>query len=135
MDVTNSKILPGFRTDHSQILLQFDFGKFVNGKSSWKFNNSLLKDTKYVEELKELIKITKFSYITPNNGTNETNIHEIPAQELQFSISDQLFFDTLLMEIRGKTIAYTSYIKKMESNHENVLLEEIDRLETAKTID
>ena len=27
MDVTNSKILPGYRTDHSQILLQFDFGK------------------------------------------------------------------------------------------------------------
>ena len=50
MEVTNTKILPGFRTDHSQILLQFDFGKFVKGKSYWKFNNSLLKDTKYVEE-------------------------------------------------------------------------------------
>ena len=41
----DTKILPGFRTDHSQVLLQFDFGKFVKGKSYWKFNNSLLKDT------------------------------------------------------------------------------------------
>ena len=39
------------------------------------------------------------------------------------------------MEIRGKTIAYTSYKKKMESNNENVLLEEIDRLEKAKEMD
>ena len=91
MDVTNTKILPGFRTDHSQILLQFDFGKFVKGKSYWKFNNSLLKDTKYVEELKEIIKFVKLNYINPNKEINETNINEIPAQELQFSISDQLF--------------------------------------------
>ena len=134
MDVKNTKILPGYRTDHSQILLQFDFGKFVKGKSYWKFNNSLLKDTKYVDELKDLIKFTKLNYIKPNDGISEININEIPAQQLQFSISDQLFFDTLLMEIRGKTIAYTSFKKKMELNHENDLLEEIDRLEKAKEI-
>ena len=43
MDVISAKILPGYRTDHSQIVLQFDFGKFEKGKSYWKFNNSLLK--------------------------------------------------------------------------------------------
>ena len=58
MDVTNSKILPGYRTDHSQILLQFDFGKFVKGNSYWKFNNSLLRDSKFIEEIKELIRQT-----------------------------------------------------------------------------
>ena len=94
MDVTNTKILPGFRTDHSQILLQFDFGKIVKGRSYWKFNKSLLKDTKYVEELKEIIKFVKLNYINPNKEINETNINEIPAQQLQFSIRDQLFFDT-----------------------------------------
>ena len=39
MDVKNTKILPGYRTDHSQILLQFDFGKFVKDKTYWKFNS------------------------------------------------------------------------------------------------
>ena len=38
------------------------------------------------------------------------------------------------MEVRGKTIAYTSFKKKMELNHENDLLEEIDRLGKAKEI-
>ena len=71
-----------------------------------------------------MIKFTKLNYIKSNDGISEININEIPAQQLQFAISDQLFFDTLLMEIRGKTIAY----------HENDLLEEIDRLEKAKEI-
>ena len=47
-----------------------------------------------MEELKEIIKFVKLNYINPNKEINETNINEIPAQELQFSISDQLFFDT-----------------------------------------
>ena len=42
MDVISAKILPGYRSDHSQIARQFDFGKF---EKHWKFNNSLLKDT------------------------------------------------------------------------------------------
>ena len=133
MDVTNSKILPGYRTDHSQILLQFDFGKFVKGNSYWKFNNSLLRDSKFIEEIKELIRTIKSNYIL-NEGIDETNINEISAQHLLFSISDQLFFDTLLMEIRGKTIAYSSYKKKMEINHENKLLDEIEKLEKANNI-
>ena len=33
------------------------------------------------------------------------------------------------MEMRGKTIAYTSYKKKIEINREKVLLEEINKLE------
>ena len=87
-----------------------------------------------MDELKDLIKFTKLNYIKPNDRISEININEIPVQQLQFSISDQLFFDTLLMEIRGKTIAYKSFKKKMELNHENDLLEEIDRLEKAKEI-
>ena len=83
MDVTNSKILPGYRTDHSQILLQFDFGKFVKGNSYWKFNNSLLRDLKFIEEIKELIRTIKLNYIL-NEEIDETNINEISAQHLLF---------------------------------------------------
>ena len=71
-------------------LFSVDFGKLFKGKSYWKFNTSnlILKDTEYMEELKEVIKFVKLIYITPNNGMNETNINEIPAQQLQFLISD-----------------------------------------------
>ena len=53
MDVERSKILPDYRTDYSQKL---NLGNFVTGY--WKFNNSSLKDTTYVEEIKELIKLS-----------------------------------------------------------------------------
>ena len=39
-------------------------------------------------------------------------LHNIPESDLQFSINDQLFLDTLLIEIRGETISYSSHKKK-----------------------
>lgn len=46
------------------------------------------------------------------------NIGRIPLEELQFHISDQLFFEKLLLENRGKTIAYSSHKNKIESLRE-----------------
>ena len=40
------------------------------------------------------------------------NIKNIDNSDLQFTIDDQLFLETLLMEIRGKSISYASYRKK-----------------------
>ena len=40
------------------------------------------------------------------------NLHEICNEELQLTINHQLFLETLLMEIRGKTISFSSYKKK-----------------------
>ena len=114
MDVRSAKILLGYRTDHSQIALQFDFVKFEKDKSYWKFNNSLLKDQNYVGEIKDLIKFTKLNYVQFDEYMNENNINAISDHHLRFSVSDQLFFDILLMEIRGKTISYTSFKKKKE---------------------
>ena len=58
-DVIETKILPGYRTDHSCISLSIQFGKFTKGVSYWKFNNSLLKDQIYVQEIKKVIKNIK----------------------------------------------------------------------------
>ena len=40
----------------------------------------------------------------------------IPKSELQFVTNDQLFLETLLMKIRGKTISYSSYKKNLNIN-------------------
>ena len=40
------------------------------------------------------------------------NLSKISSKDIQFTISDQLFLDVLLMEIRSKTIAYASMKKK-----------------------
>lgn len=61
-DVDEVKIIPGYRSDHSIVILRFEFGKFVEGRYYWKMNNSLLKDSVYVREIKELTKIVKSQY-------------------------------------------------------------------------
>ena len=92
----------------------------------------MFKDQIYVSEIKDLIKFTKLYYVQLDVYMNENNINAIPNHQLRFSISDHSFFDILLMEIIGKTKAYTSYKKKMEINRENILLEEINiKLEKA----
>lgn len=40
------------------------------------------------------------------------SILDITDSEIQFTINDQYFLETLLMEIRSKTISYASYSKK-----------------------
>ena len=75
-----------------------------------------------------------FNFVQLDEYITENNINAIPDEQLRFSISDQLFFDILLIEISGKTIAYTSYKKKIEINRENVLLEEINKLEKETVI-
>ena len=132
-DMEESKILPGYRTDHSMIYLSFKFGKFKKGNSYWKFNNSLLKDQNYVTEIKNVIKEVKTQYIVEIPELNN-DVNEIPLQDITFSINDQLFFEMLLLAIRGKTVAYASHKKKMEINEENKLLAEIEKLEKETNI-
>ena len=56
-------------------------------------------------------------------------------QNLEFQISDQLFLETLLMEIRGKTISYSSYKKKQNNLREHNLENEIKHLEEEEPLD
>ena len=63
MDITTTKILPGYRTDHSLIYLSLELGTFKQGRSYWKFNNSLLKDITFVENVKKIVTDTKSLYV------------------------------------------------------------------------
>ena len=49
------QIVPGYRSDHSGVLLKLDFFEQARGKGYWKFNNSLLKDKKYIKIVKDTI--------------------------------------------------------------------------------
>ena len=48
----------------------------------------------------------------------EDSVDEIHDSEIQFTINDQLFLETLLMEIRGKTISFASYLRKNNNDKE-----------------
>lgn len=122
--VTDSDIIPGYRTDHSAIILKFKFQENERGKGYWKFNNSLLKDKTYIEEIKKTIEEVKATYATNSNlGENITN------EDLLFNINDQLFLETLLMIIRGNTIKYSSIKKKEMIKEEKNLEQEIKIME------
>ena len=118
--VIDSDIVAGYRTDHSGIILKLKLQENERGRGYWKFNNTLLKDKKYIEEIKNTIEEVKNTYIINDNVNERVNISN---EQMKFNINDQLFLETLLMIIRGNTIKYSA-IKKRKKNEEEKKLEE-----------
>lgn len=120
------KIVPGYRTDHSGLVLKLNFFEQERGEGYWKFNNSLLKDKAYVEivhkTITEVLNLhlkdkekqidsvhnSSFAFIA---STGYTYTKDRKNKE-EFTITDQLLLETILMMIRGETIKYSSYKKK-----------------------
>ena len=123
--VTNADIIPGDSTDHSAIILKLKLHESERGrgKGYWKFNNSLIKDKKYVDQIKNLIQEVKQTYAINMQKENISN------EDILFNIKDQLFLETLLMMIRGHTIKYSSIKKKKSLEEERKLEQEINDLE------
>ena len=101
----------GYRTDHSLVVMNMIFTHQERGRGFWKFNNSLLSDPAYVKLVKDCINETVDEYKI--NGDIEN------PQPHTFSINDQLLFETLKLQIRGKTISYAAWKKKEQNKTEN----------------
>ncbi len=125
----NSKILPGYRTDHSLITLELKLSDQKRGRGLWTFNNSLLKDLDYVDIINKTIDETVQQYRTDKNNL------DYDSSNVQFDISDQLFFETLKIQIRGASIPYAARKKKMLNERENQLNRKIEEVhnETNRT--
>ena len=95
--IVKTDMAHGYRTDHSIIYLTIDTMVCQRGKGFWKFNVSLLYDPVYVKLVKEEIYNVKTQYHTKINEVNP-----------------QTFFEMLKLNIRGKTISYSSYKSKCE---------------------
>jgi hypothetical protein len=127
----NSDISTGYRSDHTNVSVCLNINEIERGRGYWKFNNSLLKDIEYVNLVKSTIEnVIKQYAVTPYNLENIMTIH---PSDLNFVINDQLFFDMLLLEIRGKTISYSSFKKKENNRKEKELIVEIENLERQHT--
>ena len=125
--VTDVDIKSGYRTDHSAITLTLSSGQDIKHHTLWKFNNSLLKEKQFVDEINEVIKSVKEEYAAL--PYNRTNISQVPNDTIQFTISDQLFLDVLLMKIRSKTISYATMRKRENEQREKELEQNIQELE------
>ena len=121
--IKDSKIIYGYRSDHSFVAVEFEFKKEEKRRNYWKFNSSLLKDYECVKEIKETIRKTKQQYMALVYDLEQ--LDNIPDSELQFTISDQLFLDVLLMEVRNTVIGYSVKKKKNDEAKEIQLEKEI----------
>ena len=111
---------PGYRSDHSIVILNITITEEARGKGFWKFNTSLLHDIKYVILIKEVIRENIQRYAKPEQ--------DLDNQKVQFNINDQLFFETLKMEIRKSTIYYSSKKKRELEKEEKTLREQIENI-------
>ena len=116
----HTKISPGYRTDHSLLTLRLNIEKFPRGKGFWKFNASLLKDENYVKLVKETIHETVERYKVKKD--------KVDTDDTSFSIDDQMFFEMLKLAIRGRSIAYSSRVKRQKEERERGLEKEIETL-------
>jgi len=97
----------------------------------WKSNNSLLSDIEFLRVINTVIEDIKRQYCIPIYNLDTLN--EIEDSQIQFVINDQLFLETLLMEIRGKTISYSSHRAKLRRTQESILISKIEILEQSLT--
>ena len=120
-------IQPGYRTDHSCVVLFLRLDNIKHGKGTWKFNNSLLTDDIYIATIRKSINDVKLLYAaTPYN---HENIRSIPNDSFHVLIDDQLFFEMILLEIRGETIKFSSRRKKESNEKEYNLKQSICEME------
>ena len=100
IDIENS-----IYSDHNPVHLKLKPNAHnQKGRGFWKFNTSLLKDPNYVKEINELIDREMIDNKIENKG---------------------LLWDTLKMQIRGKTISYASYKAKQTRNSEKEILDRL----------
>ena len=125
--ITESKIIPGYKTDHSAVCLTLSMTNETRGRGYWKFNNSLLRDNMFVQKTKEIISDVMKQYAASPYDRNE--LMSVPKEKIHYQISDQLLLEVLLMEIRQQTMKYGAKKKKERTEKEKELENKIRQIE------
>ena len=123
----SSSIENSFMSDHSIISTNLQINEFQYSSGLWKHNNAQLTELDYINTINTKIEEIKKQYALPVYDRN--HLKEILNSEIQFTVDDQLFLETLLMEIRGKSISYGSYRKKVKNERELEIQSKIKLLE------
>ncbi|CAC5418185.1 E3.1.11.2 [Mytilus coruscus] len=117
----NTKIIPGYKTDHSAIVFTFSASLAKRGKGYWKFNSQLLRDVEYVEKIKTCIKDTISEYYLSGDIQN--------CLDVKLTCNDQLFFEIMKMKIRTLSISYSIEKNREDREHTSKLEKEVEQLE------
>ena len=109
-DFDCQNIDPGMRSDHSLVKICFTIKcTQKKGRGFFKFNASLLRDEKYIKDIKEIM----------------IRFKEIHKEEEDYG----LLWDTLKCEVRGFTISYASARAKERQAIERDLRVQLEKLE------
>ena len=120
-----AKILPSYRCDHSIITLSLNISNQERGKGSWKLNNKLLENKELVKLVMDAILLIKQIYALPVYSSKF--IKNSDDEHLELLISDSLFLDTLLCQVRGLIISFSKNLAKNTWNQEKKNLKKILR--------
>lgn len=125
--VTETDIKPGYRTDHNIITLSFQ-SKQTRGNGLWKFNTSHLTDEDYRKTVRDCITQTLKQYAVPVYD-DELYKNYKHYQSIKLTISDTLFYETLIMLIRGETVKFSKQKARQKRANEAKLERDIARAE------
>ena len=116
-----------YRSDHAPVYLTFTLSNHIRGPGTWKLNNSLLLDEEFIILIKKEINNFKLTYAaTPYNPDFVTAI----SHNFELMISASLFWETLLVTLRGIIIRYSRKKKRDRNRARKVLETEIDELDS-----
>ena len=93
----------------------------------WKLNCDLLCNEEYIKLINQTIEHSKLESAIPIYNWN--NIDDIEDKFIQFTISDKLFLEMLLLKLRQETIKIASQQQIKINNKETKLISEIQTLE------
>ena len=126
LDIINKcEIRLSYRYDHSIIELEILLNKFNHGKGVWKFNNSLLENTKYLKLIHTIIAEEKQKCALLLYSVEFLNEN---YSDIQFTIDNDVFLEMLLLRIRGETVKFATFEKKNCVYLENTLIKDIETL-------
>ena len=78
--MVSSVIKPGYRTDHSFVIMKICICKFKRGRRLWKLHSSLLENKDYLILINNLIDSEKLTYSAM--VYSPINVASIPNSEL-----------------------------------------------------
>ena len=113
----NYKILPKYRSDHAPITCKLSISDEDRGPGVWRMNNSLLTDKNFEILIKK--EINNFKQIYAATPYNPDYIDSI-THGFEIMIPPTLFWETLLVTLRGSIIYYS---KKLQAGKKRRLRE------------
>ena len=94
----------------------------------WKFNDSLLNNDDYIKIVDQCIETTIKQYASPIYS-DDFITDPCNYKEIIFQINDDLFYETLLMLIRGETVKFSKRKARDTKEKERELLTKIEKIQ------